>query len=78
MVDGTNGQNAISQAKLFNAATELTGIVMTKLDSTAKGGVLVAIVDELEVPIKYVGVGEGPDDLRPFDAGRIYRRALFR
>jgi fused signal recognition particle receptor len=66
VVDGTNGQNAISQAKLFNAATELTGIVMTKLDSTAKGGVLVAIVDELEVPIKYVGVGEGPDDLRPF------------
>jgi len=66
VVDGTNGQNAISQAKLFNAATELSGIVMTKLDSTAKGGVLVAIVDELEVPIKYVGVGEGPDDLRPF------------
>lgn len=66
VVDGTNGQNAISQAKLFNAATELTGIVMTKLDSTAKGGVLVAIVDELEVPIKYAGVGEGVDDLRPF------------
>ncbi len=78
VVDGTNGQNAISQAKLFNAATELTGIVMTKLDSTAKGGVLVAIVDELEVPIKYVGVGEGPDDLRPFVPAEIYRRALFR
>jgi fused signal recognition particle receptor len=66
VVDGTNGQNAISQAKLFNAATELTGIVITKLDSTAKGGMLVAIVDELEVPIKFVGLGEGPDDLRPF------------
>jgi fused signal recognition particle receptor len=66
VVDGTNGQNAISQAKLFHAATELTGIVITKLDSTAKGGVLVAIVEELEVPIKFVGVGEGPDDLRPF------------
>lgn len=66
VVDGTNGQNAISQAKLFNAATQLTGIVMTKLDSTAKGGVLVAIVDELEVPIKLVGIGEGADDLRPF------------
>ena len=66
VVDGTNGQNAISQAKLFNAATELTGIVITKLDSTAKGGVLVAIVDELEVPIKFVGLGEGPEDLRPF------------
>ncbi|MBV8726098.1 MAG: signal recognition particle-docking protein FtsY [Candidatus Eremiobacteraeota bacterium] len=66
VVDGTNGQNAISQAKLFNDATQLTGIVITKLDSTAKGGVLVAIVDELEVPIKFVGLGEGRDDLRPF------------
>jgi fused signal recognition particle receptor len=66
VVDGTNGQNAISQAKLFNAATKLTGIVITKLDSTAKGGVLVAIVDELEVPIKFVGLGEGPEDLRAF------------
>ena len=66
VVDGTNGQNAISQATLFNAATELTGIVITKLDSTAKGGVLVAIVDALEVPIKFVGLGEAPDDLRPF------------
>lgn len=66
VVDGTNGQNAISQARLFHAATELSGIVVTKLDSTAKGGVLVAIVDELEVPIKFVGLGEGPDDLRPF------------
>jgi len=66
VVDGTNGQNAISQARLFHAAAELTGIVITKLDSTAKGGVLVAIVDELEVPIKFVGLGEGADDLRPF------------
>ncbi len=66
VVDGTNGQNAISQAKLFNATTELTGIVITKLDSAAKGGVLVAIVDELEVPIKFVGLGEAPEDLRPF------------
>jgi fused signal recognition particle receptor len=66
VLDGTSGQNAISQAKLFHAATELTGIVITKLDSTAKGGVLVAIVDELEVPIKFVGLGEGSEDLRPF------------
>jgi len=66
VVDGTSGQNAISQAKLFNAATELTGIAITKLDSTAKGGVLVAIVEELEVPIKYVGLGEGAEDLRAF------------
>jgi fused signal recognition particle receptor len=66
VVDGTNGQNAISQAKLFHATTQLTGIVITKLDSTAKGGVLVAIVDELEIPIKFVGLGEGAEDLRPF------------
>jgi fused signal recognition particle receptor len=66
VLDGTTGQNAISQARLFNEATELTGVVVTKLDSTAKGGVLVAIVDELEVPIKFVGLGEAPDALRPF------------
>jgi fused signal recognition particle receptor len=66
VVDGTTGQNAISQAKLFNEATELTGVVVTKLDSTAKGGVLVAIVDELEIPIKFIGIGEGADALRPF------------
>ena len=67
VVDGTTGQNAISQARLFNEATKLTGVVVTKLDSTAKGGVLVAIVDTLEVPIKYVGLGEAIDDLQPFD-----------
>ncbi len=78
VVDGTNGQNAISQAKLFHATTELTGIVVTKLDSTAKGGVLVAIVDELEVPIKFVGLGEGAEDLRPFVPARIHRCALRR
>jgi fused signal recognition particle receptor len=66
VIDGTNGQNAVSQAKLFHAATELTGIVVTKLDSTAKGGVLVAVVDELEVPIKLIGLGEAVDDLRDF------------
>ncbi len=66
VIDGTNGQNAISQAKLFHAATELTGVVVTKLDSTAKGGVLVAIVDELDVPIKLIGLGEAVDDLRDF------------
>jgi fused signal recognition particle receptor len=66
VLDGTTGQNAISQAKLFNEATALTGVVVTKLDSTAKGGVLVAIVDTLEVPIKFVGLGESADALRPF------------
>lgn len=66
VLDGTTGQNAISQAKLFNEATALTGVVVTKLDSTAKGGVLVAIVDTLEIPIKFVGLGETADALRPF------------
>jgi fused signal recognition particle receptor len=66
VLDGTTGQNAISQARLFNEATKLTGVIVTKLDSTAKGGVLVAIVDTLEVPIKFVGLGEAAEDLRPF------------
>ncbi|HET9095217.1 MAG TPA: signal recognition particle-docking protein FtsY [Candidatus Baltobacteraceae bacterium] len=66
VLDGTTGQNAISQAKLFNETTALTGVVVTKLDSTAKGGVLVAIVDTLEIPIKFVGLGESADALTPF------------
>ena len=66
VLDGTTGQNAISQARLFNEAAKLTGVVVTKLDSTAKGGVLVAIVDVLEIPIKFVGLGESAQDLRPF------------
>ena len=76
VLDGTTGQNAISQAKLFNEATKLTGVVVTKLDSTAKGGVLVAIVDELEVPIKFVGLGESADALRPFEPVEFHRGAL--
>jgi fused signal recognition particle receptor len=76
VIDGTSGQNAISQAKLFNEATQLTGIVITKLDSTAKGGVLVAIVDQLEVPIKFVGLGEGAEDLRAFSPAE-FTEALF-
>jgi fused signal recognition particle receptor len=76
VVDGTMGQNAISQAKLFNEATKLTGVVITKLDSTAKGGVLVAIVDALEVPIKFVGLGETPDSLHPFSPAE-FLDALF-
>jgi fused signal recognition particle receptor len=76
VVDGTTGQNAVSQARLFNEATALTGVVVTKLDSTAKGGVLVAIVDALEVPIKFVGLGETADALRPFSAAE-FLEALF-
>lgn len=66
VLDGTTGQNAISQARLFNEATKLTGVIVTKLDSTAKGGVLIAIVDALEIPIKFIGLGESADTLRPF------------
>lgn len=71
VVDGTTGQNAVSQARLFNEATALTSVAVTKLDSTAKGGVLVAIVDTLEIPISFVGLGEGADDLRPFAASEF-------
>jgi fused signal recognition particle receptor len=76
VVDGTTGQNAISQAKLFHEATALTGVVVTKLDSSSKGGVLVAIVDTLVVPIKFVGIGEAIDALRPFDPA-AFTDALF-
>ncbi|MHB8177114.1 MAG: signal recognition particle-docking protein FtsY [Vulcanimicrobiaceae bacterium] len=76
VVDGTTGQNALSQAKLFHAATRLTGIAVTKLDSSAKGGVLIGLVDTLEVPIKLVGLGETPDSLQAFDPSEFVT-ALF-
>lgn len=67
-LDASTGQNAISQAKLFNEAVGLTGITLTKLDGTAKGGVIFAIADQFGIPIRYIGVGEGIEDLRPFKA----------
>ena len=67
VLDATTGQNAVSQAEQFNKAAELTGIVLTKLDGTAKGGIVIAISAGLGVPVKYVGVGEGIDDLMPFE-----------
>lgn len=67
-LDASTGQNAVSQAKLFNDAVSLTGIALTKLDGTAKGGVIFAIADQFAIPIRYIGVGEGIDDLRPFKA----------
>jgi fused signal recognition particle receptor len=63
---GGAGQNAINQAKEFNKAVKLSGISITKLDGTAKGGIVFAIADELKLPIRYIGVGEGIDDLKPF------------
>jgi fused signal recognition particle receptor len=67
VVDATTGQNGLSQAKIFDEVTNISGIVLTKLDGTAKGGIVLAIRDELNIPIKYIGLGEGLDDLEYFD-----------
>ena len=76
VLDATTGKNAISQAKEFNEAAEITGVVLTKLDGTAKGGIAITVTDEFDLPIKYIGVGEGMDDLKEFDplefAGGIF------
>ncbi|WP_301859511.1 signal recognition particle-docking protein FtsY [uncultured Megasphaera sp.] len=76
VLDATTGQNAVSQAKLFGQVVPLTGVVLTKLDGTAKGGIILSIKRELGVPVRWVGVGEGIDDLRPFDAAQ-FADALF-
>jgi fused signal recognition particle receptor len=76
VLDATTGQNAIQQAKEFMQAVEVTGLVLTKLDGTAKGGVVIAIANTLAVPVRYIGVGERIDDLQPFDAGE-FAQALF-
>lgn len=76
VLDGTTGQNAMQQAKEFGEVADLTGIVLTKLDGTAKGGIAVAIVSELNIPVKYIGVGEKIDDLERFDSDQFVN-ALF-
>lgn len=76
VLDGTTGQNALSQARQFGEAADLTGIVLTKMDGTAKGGIAVAIQSELSIPVKYIGVGETIEDLQKFDANE-YVNALF-
>lgn len=76
VLDATTGQNAISQAKIFSEASDVTGVVLTKLDGTAKGGVVVAIKSELGLPVKMIGVGEGVNDLRPFIPSE-FSQALF-
>lgn len=68
VIDATTGQNGLTQARVFAEVTNVTGIVLTKLDGTAKGGIVIAVQRELGVPVKFVGLGEGPDDLAPFDA----------
>lgn len=76
VLDATTGQNAVNQAREFKAVTDITGIVLTKLDGTAKGGVVISIKNELNVPVKFIGVGEQIDDLHPFD-NKQFVDALF-
>ena len=76
VLDATTGQNALSQAKMFNEALGVTGIALTKLDGTAKGGIVFALAQQMQIPIRFIGVGEQVDDLRPFDADQ-FTKALF-
>jgi len=76
VLDATTGMNALTQAREFNKAVPLTGLVITKLDGTSKGGMVVAIQKELGLPIKFIGLGEKPEDLQPFDA-KQFAEALF-
>ena len=76
VLDATTGQNALSQAKAFGEAADITGIILTKLDGTAKGGIVIAIKNEQSIPVRFIGVGEGIDDLQPFDA-KVFAEAMF-
>ena len=76
VIDATTGQNGMTQARVFSEAVDITGIVLTKLDGTAKGGIVVAIQRALGVPVKLIGLGEGPDDLAPFDAEQFVAALL--
>jgi fused signal recognition particle receptor len=76
VLDATTGQNALNQAKEFNEVTDLTGIVLTKMDGTAKGGIAIAVSSELHIPVKFIGVGEGMEDLQRFSSDD-FMNALF-
>jgi fused signal recognition particle receptor len=76
VLDATTGQNAVSQAKNFTEASGVSGLVLTKLDGTAKGGIVVSIKSELDIPVKFIGVGEHIDDLQPFNP-KDFVEALF-
>jgi fused signal recognition particle receptor len=76
VLDATTGQNALSQAKLFNEALAITGLALTKLDGTAKGGIVISICSSLNIPLQYIGIGEKVEDLRPFDAGQFIEALL--
>ena len=71
IIDATTGQNALQQAREFAEVADLTGIVLTKMDGTAKGGIAIAIQSQLKIPVKYIGVGEGIEDLEKFDADQF-------
>ena len=77
IIDAGNGQNALRQAEQFHKAMQLDSITVTKLDGTAKGGILFAISEKLGIPIRYIGVGEQPEDLRPFNANEFVRALLY-
>jgi fused signal recognition particle receptor len=76
VLDATTGQNAVNQAREFKNIAEITGIILTKLDGTARGGVVLAIKNDLNVPVKFIGVGEKIDDLQPFDPA-VFAQSLF-
>ena len=76
MIDATTGQNGLRQARAFADAVDVSGVVLTKLDGTAKGGIALAIAGELGIPVKLIGVGEGIEDLRPFDASAFAHALL--
>ena len=76
VLDATTGQNAVNQAEMFKETADITGIVLTKLDGTAKGGIVINIKRKLGIPVKFIGVGEGIDDLQPFDP-ESFSKALF-
>ena len=77
VIDATTGQNGIQQAKAFKEVTDVSGIILTKLDGSAKGGIVLAIKEEVDIPVKFVGLGEGEEDLEPFDIEK-YIYGLFK
>jgi fused signal recognition particle receptor len=78
VLDATTGQNAVQQAKTFKESIDVSGIILTKLDGTAKGGVIIAIADELNIPVKYIGIGESLSDLREFNAEEFVEALFFK
>ena len=77
VIDSTTGQNGLEQAKIFNEITDLTGVILTKYDGTAKGGIIFPIIDEIKIPIKFIGLGEGINDLKVFDANEFVKDIFY-